>query len=326
MKMYLSLILLILYSYYPIRCAQPYFPPQIVFSVNNSTIYGIDEINQQAFVTYRYGASGQESGFVMKKFPYAIPDSPQSKYYVQLIVDSTPLGCLYGTYWKYGGNGYNLFPSNWVNGTSFYVGNYISFKYQMIHSTNSSSSDEDYWYADQSCEVDGGETYPCQEIYFKKNTEIPLRFTQVIRRGWTVIQQTINYQVISMGKPDEKYYDSIPKDWSLICRDVNLGLFYYPQTAKLNVQQSSQVQIWLITPPHRIDGDDTVTIHWQSMDCQDCFTWTPKELSFNSRNFNEKQSLTITRVKNCSKTTLQPIFNGGGFDLVLPQLYPIYIE
>ncbi|CAF0773672.1 unnamed protein product [Adineta ricciae] len=326
MKLYLSLIFLVLYNDYCIECVQPYFPGQIVFSPNNGQmIYGIDEVNQQAFTIMKYGATGVENGFAMKQFPYSTPDSPQAKYYVQLILDSAPLGCMYGTYWKYGGNSYNLFPSHWVNGTSFTIGNYFSFKYEMIPSTNA-SRDEDYWFAKQTCEVDGGQVYPCQEIFFKKGTDIPLRSTQVVRRGWAVFKEITNYQIISMGKPDEKYFQSIPRNWSRACRDVNLGLLYYPQTSKIDVQQSSQVQIWLTTPPHRINGSDTVTVQWKSMNCEDCLSWTPSELSFNGRNFNEKQTLTITRVKAGEKTTLQPIFTGGGFDLVLPQLYPIYVE
>ncbi|CAF4952652.1 unnamed protein product, partial [Rotaria magnacalcarata] len=60
-----------------------------------------------------------------------------------------------------------------------------------------------------------------------------------------------------MGKPDEKYFDSIPKNWSLACRDVMLGLLYFPQTSKISLDQSVKIQVWLITPPHRIDGNDT---------------------------------------------------------------------
>ncbi|CAF4049898.1 unnamed protein product, partial [Rotaria sordida] len=94
--------------------AQPYFPPQIVFSPNDGqTLYAIDEINQRAYTILHYGSTGREMSFAMKHFPYAIPDSPQSKYYVQLIVDSLPFDCMYGTYWKYGGNQYNSFPSHW---------------------------------------------------------------------------------------------------------------------------------------------------------------------------------------------------------------------
>ena len=43
--------------------------------------------------------------------------------------------------------------------------------------------DEDYWYANVTCRIDQWRIYPCEEIYFQKNTEIPLRFVQVIRRA-----------------------------------------------------------------------------------------------------------------------------------------------
>ncbi|CAF4881500.1 unnamed protein product, partial [Rotaria magnacalcarata] len=56
-----------------------------------------------------------------------------------------------------------------------------------------SSQDEDYWYANVTCRTNPGSIYPCEEIYFKKNTEIPLRSTKVIRQGWNVVQVTIPY-------------------------------------------------------------------------------------------------------------------------------------
>jgi hypothetical protein len=41
------------------QSAQPNFPTQITFSPDNGqTIYAIDEINQRAYKTLKYGASG----------------------------------------------------------------------------------------------------------------------------------------------------------------------------------------------------------------------------------------------------------------------------
>jgi len=195
----------------------------------------------------------------------------------------------------------------------------------MIHSTNS-SEDEDHWYSNATCRPDSGEIVPCEEIYFKKNTDIPLRLVYMVRRGWNVVRETINYTIISIGKLDEKYFDAIPKNWSLICRDVMLGLYYNPQTINISLHESVKVQIWLPTPPHRINGNDTVSIQWNPSECKDCFIISPNELIFNIDNFQERQHLTITRVKNGPKTTLIPNFNGGGFDLVPVENYPIYIE
>jgi hypothetical protein len=181
------------------------------------------------------------------------------KYYVQLLTDSPSLNCMYGTYWKYGGNNFNSFPSHWLNGTSFKIKNYLSFNYEMLHSKDSSEN-EDHWYSNVTCRPDSGELVPCEEIYFKKNTDIPLRFVQVIDRGLTIVQVTTNYQVISIGKPDKKYFDSIPKNWSVACQDFNLGLLYNPVFIKVNLKQSSKVHISLTAPPYRINGNDTVTI------------------------------------------------------------------
>jgi hypothetical protein len=306
---------------------QPYFPRQIVFSPDNgTTIFAIDEINQRAYKILNYNSTRQDTSYVEQHFPYAVSDSPQSKYYVQLLIESPNLGCQYGTYWKYGGNNFNTFPARWWSTlNSFEIKTYLEFNHEMIHS-NDSSVDEDHWYSNITCQPDSGEIVPCQQIYLKKNTQIPLRFVEVVRRGWNLIQITTNYKVISVGKPDEKYFDSIPKNWSVACRDTNLGLLYYPQMTKINLTQNAEFHIYLAAPPHRVNGNDTVTIQWKASECSDCFTWTPKQLSFNIENFQERQTLTITRIKNAPTTNLIPIFNGGGFDFVTPEAYPIIIE
>ncbi|CAF3718773.1 unnamed protein product [Rotaria sp. Silwood1] len=312
--------------YYFGESAQPYFPPQIVFSPDDGlTIFAIDEINQRAYVTYPFTPSLRQTAWVMQHFPYAVPDSPQSKYYVQLSALSPMDSCMYGTYWKYGGNMLNFFPSHWINGSSFKIKNYMKFNYVMIHSTNS-SEDEDHWYSNVTCRPDSGEIVPCQEMYFEKNTNIPRRSVEVHRAEWKVIQVTTYFTIKRIGKPDDKYFNSIPKDWFHICRDDDLEVLYNPQTISLSLHESVKVQVWLSTPPHRIDGNDTVIIQWKSINYTDCFTLSPKELIFNIENFHERQTLTITRVKNTEQTMLIPIFNGGGFDLVRPDAYPINIQ
>ncbi|CAF3907654.1 unnamed protein product [Rotaria sp. Silwood1] len=325
MKILFCLLLFILYNGLG-NCAPPYFPPQIVFSFGiDQQIMAIDETNQRAYVTYRLNPPSRTTAFVMKNFPYAIPDSPESKSYVQLYELFPMNSCMYMTYWKYGGSELNWFPSHWNNGTSFEIKNYMNFTSEMIHS-NDSSLDEDYWYSNVRCRTDSGQTYPCQEIYFKKNTDIPLRLLEVRRTNWRVIQVTIDFTVISIGKPGDKYFNSIPKQWSRTCLDINLGVLYYPQTIKINLEESTEIQVWLRTPPHQINGNDTLTIQWKPMNFTDSFEWTPKEFIFNTKNFQERQILTITRIKNTEQTLFIPVFYGGGFDLVSPQNYPIYIQ
>ncbi len=120
-------------------------------------------------------------------------------------------------------------------------------------------------------------------------------------------------------------FDSIPKDWSVTCEDVNLGLLYYPEAITIGLNQSSKIHISLSAPPHRIKGNDTVTIRWKETQCKDCFKWTPEESYFNGKNFHEKQILTITRVKNGPLAKIFPIFNGGGFNSVPIDDFPIII-
>lgn len=51
--------------------------------------------------------------YVMKDFPYTAPDSPQSKHYVQLSLDTLIHLCSYETYWEYSTNLTNQFPFHW---------------------------------------------------------------------------------------------------------------------------------------------------------------------------------------------------------------------
>ncbi|CAF3126084.1 unnamed protein product [Rotaria sp. Silwood2] len=105
-----------------------------------------------------------------------------------------------------------------------------------------------------------------------------------------------------------------------------LGLFCYPQSTKIILNQTVKIQIWLSTLPHRIYGNDTVRIQWRSTQCTNCFKWIPEELNFNDENFQEKQILAITRVKYVPPTTLISIFNGGGFDVVPLEIYLIFTQ
>ncbi|CAF1309250.1 unnamed protein product [Rotaria sp. Silwood1] len=317
-----------------VESVQPYFPSQVTFSILNNnggeTIMAIDDVNQKAYQTYTPRGSEQRYNFVMQHFPYTIPNSPESKHYVELTTSNTSNSCYYGTYWKYGVGTYTSFPSHWYyNMTTFKIGNYIKFEYPMIHSSNHTQENEDYWYANEMCDVDPDQQHPCEEIYFIKNTDIPLRTTRVVRRGWVVVQEVTKYRIISTGKPDDRLFDMIPKDWAYNCKDTSLGLLYYPQTSKITLNQSSSVQIWLISPPHRIYGNDTVIVEWQpdgSSECKDCVTWTPERFYFNSVNFETRQELSITRVKNGGKQRLIPVLHGGGYETVFTGVYPIYIE
>lgn len=315
-----------------VQCVQPYFPSQVTFSVDDSdqTIMAIDDINQKAYKSIIVRGTEREFYFVMKHFPYAIPNSPESKNYVELSASNISDVCFYGTYWKYGVGSYTAFPAHWYYNMSTYkIGNYIKFDYSMIHSANHTQENEDYWYANEECTVDTGKTYPCEEIYFIKNTVIPLRTTRVIRSGWDVIQETTKYKIISIGKPDERLFDMIPKDWAYNCTDTSLGLLYYPQTSKISLNQSSSVQVWLTSPPHNIYGNDTVIVEWQPANtapCQDCVTWKPERLYFNSANFEKRQQLVITRIKDAEKQQITPILHGGGYEKVTAEVYPIFIE
>lgn len=319
--------MLLVLHYYSVQSAQPYFPPQIVFSLNTDDILvAVDEINQRAYTTFPITPSLTTIAYVLKHFPYAPADSPQSKYYVQLLnLSSSDSSCVFGTYWKYGGDVSNSFPVHWANGSSYKIKNYMNYNYEMIHS-NSSIPNEDYWYSIENCQLNTNEMYPCQEIYFKKNTDIPLRFIEIRREQAKFVRETTNFLIKSIGKPDDKYFNTISQNWFDTCGDNDLGVLYNPQSIKIYLHQTVTIQVWLHSPPHLINGNDTVYIHWNATQCIDCFTWTPKQFTFDGKNFQQKQTLRITRIKDSDITDLLPIFHGGGFDLVSSDSYPLTIE
>ncbi|CAF1390631.1 unnamed protein product [Adineta steineri] len=107
--------------------------------------------------------------------------------------------------------------------------------------------------------------------------------------------------------------------------NLDLGLTYYPEFAIIKLHQSTQFYISLCTPSHRINGNGTVRVQWNTTECMDCFTLSSKEFHFNTNNFQEKQILTITRIKNVPKTFLIPVIYGEGYELIPPQRFPIYI-
>ena len=88
-------------------------------------------------------SSIEQYTYAMKKFPYAISDSPESKNYVQLHLDLPGNTCEYITYWQYSDNRLNSFPEHWYSSsTSFQIGNYIHFNYKMLQSSDGSSSED----------------------------------------------------------------------------------------------------------------------------------------------------------------------------------------
>lgn len=309
-----------------VTARQPYFPEQVTFSFdNNQTLIAIDEVNQRAYLELHIDSQSTDVAYVMQHLPYAKADTPQAKHYVQLITTVGRTLCSFETYWQYSSNEFGLFPSHWGNDSSYRIKNYVNFNYPMIHS-NKSSTTEDYWYANQTCQTDSGDIFPCQEIYFHKNTDIPKRYAEVVLVDTEIIHQTMNFTIFSMSKPNDTYFDSIPKNWYDVCRDGDLEVLYNPSEVTLHQHQTAKVEVWLPAPLHKIPGKDRVVIEWISFLCQNCFTWTPKKLFFNSTNFQEKQTLSITRLEKSDESFLVPSCSGGGYDNVPCYIYqlPIY--
>ena len=97
----------------------------------------------------------------------------------------------------------------------------------------------------------------------RRAPDIPLRTTQVVRQGWDLMQRTTNFQIISIGQPDDHLFDGIPKRWAYMCTDVMLGVIYNPQMPTLHLHETVAIQVSLRSPPHRINGDDSLSIEWQ---------------------------------------------------------------
>lgn len=304
---------------------QPYFPSQVVFMIDKYTTFTVDEVNQRAFLKIAPNAIVMQAIYVMKKFPYAISGTPQSKYPVQLLLQYPGLDCFYATYWKFARNSMNYFPSHWLTNDSFEIKNYITFEATMIHS-NDSPRDEDYWYSSKTCVLYTQETVPCEEIFFKKNTDIPVRSTKTVEGVHGLHVKVTNYEVLSIGNINETIFKSMPTNWLIACRDLDLDIVYDRQSVILKLNQSVEIKVHLVTPPHSIDGNDTVIIEWKPIYPTKALTWTPKTLSFNQENFHKDQILTFTRVEDSSRTIFSPFFSGGGFPRISPNDRSIQID
>ncbi len=325
MHPFIQIILLVL-CYYQAHCVPPYFPTQVVFTVDNGQrLYAIDQVNQRAFLSFKNNPS--QNAYVFQHFPYAPPGTPESENYVQLITTLDLESCVYGIYWKYSENSYNYFPAHWNNKTSFQINNYIDSNYRMIYSRNQSIVDEDYWYSVETCYDEVHDIQPCFQIYFKHGNDTPLRSIQLQTVSNRPIFQTTEYQILSIGKPDDKYFADIPRNWYTSCIDINLRLQYSINSYFVGYHAHNAVGVSLVTPPHRINGNDSVTITWNITGCDYvCLTWTPQQLTFNSQNFNQKQNLTFYRVDDSGRTFIKPTFIGGGFGFVSSDLNTIIFE
>ncbi|CAF2059266.1 unnamed protein product [Rotaria magnacalcarata] len=326
-NIFLCLMLLVTW-HFQMECIQPYFPPQITFTTEDAVgryLFAVDEINQRAYQWHLIDSDDQLYSYAMQHFPYAIPDSPESKNYVQLNVYD-PVYCVYTAIWKHGSGMHDSFPEHWYyNSSSFKIGNVMEFSSKMMHATNI-SIDEDYWYSEVNCSLQRtGEVYPCEEIFFKKNTDIPVRHTYFEGTGWYTLRVIVNYKIISMGKPSDKLFAKIPENWMNNCTDLNLGLDFILPSPIIKVNESATVKIRLTSPPHRLDGNDTVTLQWRvdetSSECQNCLRWEPKQFNFNIKNFDHYQTMIVSRVKDGSETTISPIMKGGGYDKTRSDVY-----
>ncbi|CAF1246722.1 unnamed protein product [Adineta ricciae] len=311
------------------ECIQPYFPRQVTFLARENydgkkNLFAIDEINQRAYQSWGKKSFDERRAYAMKDMPYMFPDPSQSKYYVQLtyFTPPPPPGCHYGIYALDGlGFSFNVFPDHWQKHLdSFEILNYVHFTSKMIHS-NQSKENEDYWYSDEKCRLSSGEMVPCQEIYFRRGTEIPLRTTRVDYNIVALVQKTTAYEILSIGEPDEKYFDSIPKNWTESCEDAKFGISYDGNSSYLYPGKTVLVQVWLRTAPHKVNGNDTLRIQWTAHDDDKYITLTPKELVFNGENFSEKQTLTIKRHEGQAEAIFYPIFHGGGLEPVFTEKY-----
>ncbi|UJR12279.1 hypothetical protein I4U23_016456 [Adineta vaga] len=317
MKLFACLLILIVRQHF-VHTTQPYFPEQVIFSRDgNKTLIVIDEVYQRAYLKLNVSGDDTDIAYVMRHIPYSKSGSAQTKHYVQLILNenSRNNGCSYLTYWEYSSNRYGLFPFHWGNDSSYRIKNYLNFNYPMIHLMNASAN-EDYWYSNKTCRVDTGEVYRCQEIYFQKNTDIPIRYSEVIRDDRQTIRRIENYTIYSVGIPTYRYFKSIPQNWSDVCRDGDLGVSYHPDEITLKIKESAKVEVWLPAPPHKIDGNDTVVIYWRPLLYKEYFEWTPKQLVFDGTNFQKRQILTITRLADAEETLFIPVCSGGGYDKV----------
>jgi hypothetical protein len=88
------------------------------------------------------------------------------------------------------------------------------------------------------------------------------------------LKVVINYTVTSIGKPDDKLFEKIPKNWMNNCTDLNLGLDFILPSPIIKLNDSTTIQIRLTSPPHQVQGNDTMNLLWKidetSSECRGC--------------------------------------------------------
>lgn len=103
-----------------------------------------------------------------------------------------------------------VFRVDTENGTTFSVGNYLKFTYNLVHWTNSSV---DYWRSIETCLVPSLGCIHCEEMFFEKDTDIPIQYNYINIDGQHIHLQTIWFTDVTVGKSVNNYFKTIPKDY-----------------------------------------------------------------------------------------------------------------
>ncbi|CAF0993781.1 unnamed protein product [Adineta steineri] len=81
--------------------------------------------------------------------------------------------------------------------------------------------------------------FPAQIIFSPNNGQTIFAIDEINQRAY----KTIDYE-----------------NWTDTCQDINLELSFYPQMPMIKLNQSGELQLWLESPPHRINGNQPTVL------------------------------------------------------------------
>jgi hypothetical protein len=297
----------------------PSLPPRISFTMKagSNDAEGIF-IAMDTHQVNAYLKDGKQESFIFGKVPGAEPQSPEAKYHTLFDLDpSAPQQCKYEAYSLQSPRMEWGFPTSWFTFDTepkikIDPQVYLVYKYSLHKGGNPAVTDGVLcdWYA--SFDFCQGE--PCQMVYFKKGTNLPVKSKLWQEsRGWHL--STVHY-VNSTDGPIEQYLSKIPKDWVNRCYDNNMEFSFMPDHFDEKVSSTIDLTVEIEAPPHLVNGTNVVTGQFvnavgDGYDCTDCIKINTKTFAFSAVKLSQKVSITMVKP---GMQRIRAEIQGGGYE------------
>jgi hypothetical protein len=316
----------------------PQFPKQFTMKYSVMTdsyttrfLFAQDELKQKAYVEAHVDGQSEPIylGWLLHSPPGALPDSPESKYMVDISYTPGFSDCAYHAFWNYTNRPQFNFPRHYFVqqkiGWNAKVVNFYDTPDHMILNGTVVINNKKYtrYETPQRCKYQNVE-YPCQSIYFTADEhELPFQSIFVKQKQSDMDQEeyiTTSYEFLEVAPPANSFWDinKLPKNWATSCDDGNRFIVTNPEEVQVHPGVTQYASISLGTPPHTINGTDVVTIQLFADKCSpcrtlDCIAFSPEEIKFNSKNWNIPQQVKILYAKRDGQESIVLRASGGGY-------------